>query len=194
MTGHHSFVAAFVMWQVMTLAMMAPVAWRWIALFAALSDGGGVTFAAGYAAAWLPFSAAAAALQHALQHSRWMSADAALTGVLPAIVLMSAGAFQFAPIRRACLRHCRNPLTYFLVRWRNGPPNGFRIGAAHGAYCVGCCWALMATAFAVGAMNAGWMLWLALLGAVEQLAPGGERIGRLAGAGLAGYGLVLLLR
>ena len=83
-------------------------------------------------------------------------------------------------------------MSYFLSRWRNGPGGAFRMGLSHGAFCVGCCWALMLTGFALGVMNLAWMAVLTLVIAVETLAPQGERIGRLAGAALVVWGLVLL--
>src|SRR5678815_1456869 len=96
--------------------------------------------------------------------------------------------FQFAPIRQACLTHCRNPLSYLLSRWHGGPPAAFRLGAVHGAYCLGCCWLLMLTGFAVGLMNLAWMAVLTIVVAVEQTAPGGVWLGRLFGVGLAAWG------
>ncbi len=191
---HHSLAAAIAMWQSMMLIMMAPLVWRWVAVLSAVSEGGSVPFTAGYATAWLPYSVGAAALQHILRHAPWLTNNGRIGGVAAGLVLIAAGAFQFAPLKRACLRHCRNPLTYFLTRWHNGPPNRYRIGVVHGLYCVGCCWALMSTALVVGTMNIAWMLCLALLGVVEQLAPHGERIGRAAGVALAIYGLAVLLR
>ena len=123
----------------------------------------------------------------------WLSHAHVLAAPLGAVVLIAAGLFQFAPARRACLTHCRNPLTHLLARWRGGV-SGFRIGLAHGAHCVGCCWALMATAFAVGVMNLWWMAALAAIAAIEQTAPHGDRVGGAFGLALAGWGVVLLVR
>jgi predicted metal-binding membrane protein len=181
------------MWMVMMVAMMAPVSWRWVALFGRL-QGSMIGFAAGYVAAWLPYSASAAALQYRVQHTAWMSGTVALSQSFGAFVLIAAGLFQFTSIKRACLRHCRNPLTYFLRRWRTGPPGGLRVGFEHGLFCVACCWALMATVFAVGVMNVAWMGALAAIGTLEQLAPSGDRLGKACGAALALWGLVLLVR
>ena len=121
-----------------------------------------------------------------------------MNGRLPAraggAVLMAAGLLYFTPFQRACLSHCRNPLTYFLMRWKNGPRGGFATGLTHGAYCVGCCWALMITGFAMGVMNVLWMVLLTLLICVEKLAPRGDRIGAVAAAAMAIWGVVLLFR
>ena len=188
---HGSFAVLAATWMAMMTAMMAPVTWPWVALFGRL-QGSMAGFAAGYVAAWIPYSVGAAAIQYRFQHG-WLSEGHALPPSWAAIVLIGAGLFQFTSIKSACLRHCRNPLTYFLRRWRRGPPSGIRIGFEHGMFCVACCWALMATMFAVGVMNVAWMVGLAAVGLVEQLTPNGERLGRLFGTALALCGLAMLV-
>ena len=132
---------------------------------------------AGYLIAWLAYSIGAASLQLVLQRAGMLRhATASVTSGLGAAVFLFAGLYQFAPIKRACLTHCRTPLGYFLSRWHDGPPNGFRLGINHGLFCVGCCWALMATSFAVGIMNVWWMVTLAALAVAEQVAPHGHRL------------------
>ena len=93
---------------------------------------------------------------------------------IAAAILFTAGAFQFVPFKRACLMHCRNPLTYFLTRWRDGASGGFRMGFHHGLFCVACCWALMATTLAAGAMSLWWMLLLGTVTLLEQVSPMGR--------------------
>ena len=107
-------------------------------------------------------------------------------------MLVSAGAFQFVPLKGACLAHCRNPLSYFLARWNNGPIGGFRLGVSHGAYCLGCCWLLMLTALAMGVMNLAWMAVLTVVVALEQVAPAGVWVGRAFGVVLIAWGAWLL--
>lgn len=192
------FLAAVVMWQAMMVAMMTPTVAPWVLAYARLvgEDPPGarlapsVTFAAGYFTIWLAYSIVAAAIQLALSASGLVGHDGP-PPVLAGGVLLAAGAFQFAPIRQACLTHCRNPLSYLLARWRGGPPGAFRLGLGHGAYCVGCCWLLMLTGFAIGVMNLAWMALLTIVVAVEQLAPAGTWIGRALGAGLIVWGLAL---
>ena len=106
-----------------------------------------------------------------------------------AIVFLAAGLYQFAPLKRACLTHCRSPIGFFLTRWRNGPAAGFRIGLEHGIHCLGCCWALMATALAVGVMNLWWMAALAAIALVEQVAPHGDTFRRPLGVALIAAGV-----
>lgn len=199
-TAHLAFGPLVLMWELMMIAMMAPTAARWIAVFSTLNTGNRASrvrsagaFAGGYVTVWLPYSIAAAGVQIALQRSAWLASNGALAGPLAGIVLIGAGGFQFATLKRTCLAHCRNPLTYFLSRWRNGPPSGFRLGLAHGAYCVGCCWALMATVFAVGVMNVVWMAALTLIGCLEQLVPHGDKLSAVIGVGLMVWGAALLI-
>ena len=140
----------------------------------------------------MAYSVAGAALQLALQRAGFLDRGGRMPSTGAGLVLIAAGAAYFTPLSRACLKHCRNPLTYFLSRWDKGPRGGFRFGAAHGAYCVGCCWALMLTGFAMGVMNPVWMGFLTLLVCVEKLAPRGDRITGATSAAMVLWGAVLL--
>ncbi len=186
-------------WLAMTAVMMAPAVLPWLRTFAALTSGPGwaragatALFGTGYLTAWSLYAVAAAAAQLALERAGRLDPARGLASPVAGVVLIAIGLLQFAPFKRACLRHCRNPLTYLLARWRSGPPNGFHVGLAHGAFCVGCCWALMAAALAVGVMNAWWMALLTAMVTIEQVAPNGDRLGRALGLGLAVWGAVLL--
>ena len=175
------------MWFVMMSAMMAPTVWPWVSAFHKMSSpvvsgfSRTMVFLSGYAVAWLLYSVAAASIQLLLPHH--------LPTSLAALILFIAGAFQFAPIKRACLTHCRNPLTYFLTRWRDGRSGGFRMGFGHGVSCVACCWALMATTLAVGVMSLWWMAALAIVTFAEQVSPWGDRVRVAVGVALMGAGL-----
>jgi len=193
-------------WMIMMTVMMLPAVFPWLKGFAALTRSGssgsvrgswGALFALGYLTAWLAFSVGGASLQILLRSwgalaASAVGASAALTTPLAGVVLIGAGVYQAAPAKSACLEHCRTPMSFFLSRWRNGPAGALRMGATHGAFCVGCCWALMLTGFAVGVMNLAWMGVLTAVIAAETIAPQGVRISRLAGAGLVIWGLVLL--
>jgi predicted metal-binding membrane protein len=207
MTPHHHglrlwpFLLVVVMWQAMMFAMMTPTVMHWVLAFAALTAKESQSvwsqvagFAGGYFVVWLGYSVVAAGLQIALQQLGYMALHGRLAGTAAGLVLIGAGLFQFAPFRDACLNHCRNPLTYFLAHWHNGPRGAFRLGLAHGSYCMGCCWALMLTGFAVGVMNLAWMAVLTLIMCLEQVMPFGKRISAVAGAGLAAWGVMLLCR
>src|SRR5262245_23050656 len=114
------------MWVGMMVVMMGPTVAPWVVAVGRLG-GSRATFSTGYAASWMIYSIAAASIQVLLQDS---GSDEPLgsSSTLSAAILFTAGAFQFAPIKRACLMHCRNPLTYFLTRWRGGSVGGFRMG------------------------------------------------------------------
>ena len=94
-------------------------------------------------------------------------------------VLLAAAIYQLTPIKDACLRRCRGPLDFVLTHWRDGPSGALRMGVEHGAWCVGCCWGLMAALFALGVMSLTWMLAIAGLIAVEKLLPWRELANRL---------------
>jgi predicted metal-binding membrane protein len=196
-----AFVFVVAMWQAMMVAMMTPAVVEWLLTFAALTgrergarraSGPVAAFAAGYFVIWLGYSLLAAILQTAVERAGFLEVHGRLPAQAGGAVLIGAGLLYFTPFNRACLSHCRNPLTYFLTKWKNGPRGGFRMGLMHGAYCVGCCWALMITGFAMGVMNVLWMVFLTLLISVEKLAPGGNRIGAAAAVGMTIWGLVLL--
>ena len=198
--GAGGFLSAVLMAQVMTIAMMTPTFVRWLLVFADLTPAGGghsarirraAALTAGYLTAWLGYSVAAAAVQGTLQAGGFLR-DGRLASAIGGALLILAGAFQFAPWKRACLAHCRNPLSFFLARWRGGPGGGFRLGAVHGAYCMGCCWILMATGLAMGVMNLAWMAVLTVVIAAEQVLPHGERVAAVLGLAMAGWGIALL--
>ncbi|MDW7709142.1 MAG: DUF2182 domain-containing protein [Deferrisomatales bacterium] len=198
-----SLPAASAMWMAMMVAMMLPPVLPWIWFFAAATRptapgrrlwGRTVVFASGYFALWALYSVSAAGAQtglaaRALLHPTALKVAPAAGGVL----LLLAGAIQFSPLKSACLKHCRSPVGYFLTRWRDGPRGAFSMGFRHGLYCLGCCWALMALAFALGTMNLVWMAAVSLLLCVEKIAPGGERWSKVFGVGLLAWGAALLL-
>ena len=186
-------------WFAMMAAMMAPTAWPWVRAFHRFSGaeragfGASARFGSGYLLAWFGYAVGAALLQRTLQRTALMpfAADAVVPSA-GAVIFLIAGLYQFAPLKRACLTHCRTPFGYFLTRWRNGPMGALRMGFHHGVFCVGCCWALMATAFAVGVMNPWWMAALAALALAEQIVPHGHVLRRVAGGAFVCAGLARL--
>jgi predicted metal-binding membrane protein len=86
-------------------------------------------------------------------------------------VILAAAVYQLTPLKDTCLRHCRNPFMFLMERWQPGRLGALRVGISHGAWCVGCCWALMAALFALGVMSIGWMAFIAALIAAEKLLP-----------------------
>jgi predicted metal-binding membrane protein len=198
--GIGSFLSSVVMWQAMSVAMMTPATMNWLFAFAGLVGSSGPrrtfravgAFAAGYFVVWLGFGILVTTLQIMLQHTGFLDHSGKLPHSPAGIVLIAAGIVYFTPLSRACLRHCRNPLTYILAHWDNGLQGGFRFGVTHGAYCVGCCWALMLTGFALGVMNLVWMGLLTILVCVEKLAPHGDRIAGVFATAMIVWGAALL--
>jgi predicted metal-binding membrane protein len=194
----------FLMWWVMMAAMMLPSVSPTILLHSALlrrgSEAGRVpvvsaTFLAGYLAAWAGFSAVAVAAQWALEAAGLVSATMmTLIGTVPgALLLIAAGLYQFTPLKAACLRQCRSPAEFITRRKRLGASGAFVMGLEHGAYCLGCCWFLMAMLFVGGIMNLYWIVGLAAFVALEKLTPFGETASKVAGAALVVWGGSVLL-
>ena len=169
-------------WALMMAAMMLPSMTPVVALYDrmrlghALGAEATAAFVAGYLATWVGAGLTAFALVKAGDAllGETLAWDEAGRWVAGAVVLVAA-AYQLSPLKDRCLRHCRSPLGFLLSHWRDGRAGALKMGATHGAWCVGCCWGLMATLFAVGLMSIGWMAAVAGLIAIERLAPGGSR-------------------
>lgn len=124
-----------------------------------------------------------------LMHAMMMwSLDGWLTGA----ILIAAGAYQLSPLKDICLGSCRMPARFLARHWRPGNAGAVRMGAAHGLYCVGCCWLLMALLFAGGIMNLFWIAVLALLVLAERALPMGRRVSRAAGVLLIAAGVYVI--
>jgi predicted metal-binding membrane protein len=194
----------FAMWWVMMCGMMLPSAAPMILTFAALQRRKRdraepyvptAMFAAGYLIVWGAFCLAATAAQWELQQSALLSPMLALASpLLGGAVFILAGIYQFTPLKNVCLRHCRSPFAFVLNHWRDGRRGALRMGASHGAYCLGCCWVLMALLFAVGVMNLIWVAAIAAFVFAEKLLPRGAWIGRVGGGAMAAFGVWLVVR
>ncbi|AOK07697.1 DUF2182 domain-containing protein [Burkholderia sp. AU28942] len=193
------------MWWVMMIAMMTPGAAPLVLLYRRVlryrgTDGSRAAIAstlllAGYLVAWLAFSAGAAAMQMLLQPAGLISGMMlwSKSAALSAFVLALAGVYQFSPLKRACLRQCRSPVRFLTMYARPGAAGSFVLGVRHGAYCVGCCWLLMALLFVGGVMNVVWIVALSLIVLVEKVLPGGEQVGRALGSVLIVWAIATLL-
>ncbi len=143
----------FLMWIIMMAAMMLPSAAPAILLVTALTRQrderhairASGEFALGYVAVWGAFSLIATGLQWGLDRAGLLSAAMASGSVvLAALLLLAAGVYQLTPWKQSCLQHCRSPMEFLTRFWRQGPLGPMRAGAWHGAFCLGCCWMLMA--------------------------------------------------
>ncbi len=189
-------VAFVAMWTVMMAAMMLPAMTPMVLTFAAAQARRTRTmaiptwiFIAGYLLVWLAagllvyilVQAGSSFVAHLSSAERERWAPLALGAVL-----VGAGLYQFTPLKRTCLAHCRSPLAFVALHWRDGRFGALRMGLRHGVYCLGCCWALFAVLVAAGLMSVAWMLLLTLVVAIEKLLPLGQRAA-------AGIGLALLI-
>ena len=171
-------------WVVMMAAMMFPSVSPTVALYSRMTNGESIVrpllFALGYLVTWAAAGALAFAVAFAGSRivgdvlawnraGRWVAAT----------TLIVAAVYELTPFKDACLGRCRSPLGLLLGSWRDGRAGALRMGAQNGAWCVGCCWALMASFFALGIMSAVWMAIVAGLIAIEKTLPS---------RGLATYG------
>jgi len=196
------FALMFAMWAIMMVGMMVPTAAPMTLLYAAVARKAArqstppapvAVFVAGYVAMWTLFSLGATLAQWALERAALLSPMMVSTSPrLGAGLLIAAGLYQLTPAKAACLEHCRSPAHFIAGHWRPGPSGAFRLGLEHGAYCLGCCWALMALLFVGGVMNLLWIAGLAVFVLLEKIVPLGARGGRIAGGALILAGLLLL--
>jgi predicted metal-binding membrane protein len=187
------------MWAVMMVAMMLPSAAPTILLFGGVSrrrrlQGRSAVpvavFTLGYLIVWTVYAAAAGAAQWEVHRRALLSVSmAAASPVLAGGLLLTAGVYQWLPIKGACLSHCRSPLGFFTTEWREGAWGALVMGMRHGTFCVGCCWLLMALLFVAGVMNLLWVAVIAGFVLIEKLVPRGQWLGRAAGVGLVVWGL-----
>jgi predicted metal-binding membrane protein len=163
-------------WVVMMAAMMFPSVWPTVALYSQMARrrwrAAPLVFAGGYLATWTAaglvayavFDLGRALLGDALA---WDNAGQWLAGA----TLIVAAAYELTPLKDVCLTKCRTPLGFLIGGWRDGLGGAFNMGTRHGAWCVGCCWALMASLFALGVMSLAWMAFVAALIALEKTLP-----------------------
>jgi predicted metal-binding membrane protein len=186
-------------WQLMIVAMMLPTSLPLIGLFSRASANqprpqrAKATFLGGYAAVWTGFGAAAflgdLGVHRLVERSAWLASRPALMG---GAVLVVAGAFQFSKLKDRCLTVCRHPAGYLLQHYRRGTGAAFRLGAGHGVFCVGCCWALMLVAFAAGVASLWWMAALTAAMVFEKTGHEGQRGVRPIGFALLALGILML--
>ena len=163
-------------WVVMMAAMMFPSLAPTVALYARMTKSRSavapLAFASGYLLAWasvgvLAFAIAAVGGTFAGDLLAWGHAGRWIAGG----TLVLAAVYELTPLKDVCLGKCRSPLGFLLGAWRDGPAGGLTMGLRHGGWCIGCCWALMASLFALGLMSLAWMALVAGLIAFEKLIP-----------------------
>jgi predicted metal-binding membrane protein len=163
-------------WIVMMAAMMFPSVAPTVALYSRMtkqrSPASPIAFVAGYLLTWAvagvaAYGVAAAATRIGGDVLSWSNAGRPIAGA----TLLVAAVYELTPLKDVCLGKCRSPLGVLLGSWRDGAAGALRMGARNGAWCVGCCWALMASLFALGVMSVSWMAAVAGLIAIEKTLP-----------------------
>ncbi|MHB8690710.1 MAG: DUF2182 domain-containing protein [Solirubrobacteraceae bacterium] len=150
-------------------------------------------FVGGYLVSWTAFGVAAYAgfasvRSLSIGALSWSRDGRYLAGA----VLVAAAIYQLTPAKNVCLQRCRSPLDFVLEHWREGQLGALRMGAIHGAWCVGCCWMLMAALFALGLMSITWMVVVAAAIAAEKLLPSPATTNRVIAAVLAALGIAVI--
>ena len=173
------FILLFLMWAVMMIAMMTPSILPMLFLFTTLNSrnraNGKETSSTmillfGYLSSWVIFSLVITVPQFAMHQAGLLNPMMEPThAYIGSIVLCLAGIYQFTPFKEACLTVCQSPLSFLMNNWKDGNLGTFIIGYKHGFYCIGCCWALMLTLFALGVMNIMWVMILTVFVLFEKL-------------------------
>jgi len=202
-TGLSMLTANVMMWSVMMVAMMLPSASPMILMYTRMRQQRAVrrgvsvptwVFIAGYLAVWVGFGVIAALMQWLLHQSALLSSAMGKVGPwLGGGLLVTAGVFQFSGLKDACMTRCRSPLSFLMTEWRDGVGGALMMGVRHGAFCTGCCWALMLLMFVGGVMNLLWMAALTVYFLAEKLLPYPAVVGRITGAVLAIAGGVVMV-
>ena len=191
------FALLFLMWSVMMIAMMTPSILPMLMLFTTLNarnkskgkdTSSTLLLLAGYLMSWVLFSLVITLPEYAMHKSGLLNPMMEPThAYLGSVMLIIAGIYQFTPFKDACLTVCQSPLTFLMNNWKDGNLGAFLVGYKHGFYCIGCCWALMLTLFALGVMNIMWVMVLTIFVLFEKLSYKNPLLFRR----VAGYAFIL---
>jgi len=197
-------MSMFLMWWLMMIAMMTPSAAPTLLLFHNLKKIGSegkkalsytYLFLFGYLIIWAIFSLIACIIHKFFDTSS--ITDAAMMQLksvqFSGILLITAGIYQFTPLKNACLERCRTPIDFLSSNNRKGAKGSFIMGAHHGLFCLGCCWALMALLFVGGVMNLFWITGLALYVLIEKIIIKAGWLDKIMGLILIFFGTSLLI-
>jgi predicted metal-binding membrane protein len=197
------FVSMFLMWAAMMVAMMLPSATPMVLCYARVGRatafdaepfGPTAWFAAGYLLVWLGFASAATDVQWALDRAALLTPLASTSNVIGGILFITAGLYQWSPLKDTCRAHCQAPLLFIQSHggFRRNALGALELRVRHGALCVGCCWVLMTLLFVGGVMNVLWMAAIATLVLLEKIIHG-HLVSRAVGTGLIIAGWLLMM-
>jgi predicted metal-binding membrane protein len=199
--GAIDLLLVLAMWAIMMAAMMLPSIVPMVLSFAFLSRQRRAqrlpyahtsVFVLGYLAVWSGFSLLATLAQWGLLEARLVTPMmVSATPLLAGALLIVAGVFQLTPLKHACLSKCASPLGFLLNEWRDGSAGAWIMGFRHGAYCVGCCGALMALLFVFGVMNVLWVAALSIYVMLEKMLPQARWLPFAEGLLLVGWGVAV---
>jgi predicted metal-binding membrane protein len=196
MSGIGGLVLFLSVWTITMVAMMVPATLPLILLYRTiarnrLSQGrarvGMLILLVGYIAVWT------AAGLPVYAYNTLAGAAGSLTVVLPALLLIVGGVYQFTPLKRICHARCSSPLFFLIQNWRPGATGALRLGMIHGVDCLGCCAGLMVGLVALGMMNLAWMLTAAAIIFAEKTIPGSHRVAWPLGGLMVAGGVILLV-
>lgn len=188
------------MWLTMMVAMMFPtigpmvLAHRMVVAHRGEGIGATVAFVAGFLMVWTAVGMIPLSVLFAFRNVAASGQTPHAVAVGAGIALILCGLYQFTPWKTLCLHKCRTPLGFIMTHdFNSGARGAFTVGLAHGAYCLGCCWALMTVLAIVGLMNLVWMAAITLVFYAEKNWRYGERLHLVVGSAVAILGIVVVL-
>jgi predicted metal-binding membrane protein len=192
-------MTATAMWAIMMAGMMLPTAVPMTLIYARATRSSGAppllysaTFTTGYLAIWCGFALAAVVAQFLLLRFDLFAPEMMVTSTfLGGALFVAAGLYEWSPLKNRCLAQCQTPLGFLITHWRPGLAGAWRMGARHGTYCLGCCWALMLLLFVGGVMNLLLVAALSILVLLQKLLPG-KRVAQCTGIVMLVVGLILI--
>ena len=195
------FWMMFAMWSIMMVGMMLPSVAPMILIYAAVAKKASKqetpvapigAFTLGYLTVWIVFSLFATIAQWGLDKAAMLSPMmVAKSPYLGTGLLIAAGIYQWLPIKKSCLQHCRSPFHFISSHWQPGKFGAFKMGLDHGVFCLGCCWVLMLLLFVGGVMNLVWIATIALFVLLEKVLPVGDVGGRGLGLFIVALGITI---
>jgi predicted metal-binding membrane protein len=189
------FVPFVLGWTAMMVAMMIPATLPLILLYRTVTRQrvsaiqarvGTTALLAGYIAVW---AVAGLPIYSYALTAQTMGRFAA---VLPAVLLVIGGVYQFTSLKRSCHARCSNPLFFLMHKWKPGTAGALRLGVLHGIDCLGCCAGLMIGLVALGMMNLALVFTAALIIFAEKTLPESHRIARPLGVLMVAGGVAFL--
>lgn len=189
---HEGLGALAAMWAAMMAIMMAPAAVpSWI-VHARMSRSvlASSAYLAGYLGAWAAAGVAYAGAHWLLREAGFLDGEMRLASARAGgVVLLIAGAWQWTSAKAACVSRCRSPLGFMMSDWREGIGGALVMGLRYAAWCVGCCWLVMAVLFVAGAMSLAGAIAISAYVLLERLLPLPRAFDRAAGAAIAALGM-----